>query len=225
MPEHWHIWRRTLDGRGYFVLRGAYKVRASAQRRAAREAIGRRCMILRCDGSPVRKRNGSVKTTITTAGLALCMALVIACQETAPKMEAPPEVAEPPEVVEPTLHGTWTMTRDWKEEVEGEDQIVGTRTHVLTFTKDRWIEYERKMLVGQTTYHDEHAESGTWTDSDPGSTVIKTWIDEGQEKAVAKAYRLTNSSLFVHPWRDGDLEDNKFEKYERVTDLPEIVGT
>ena len=75
MPEHWHIWRRILDGRGYFVLRGAYKVRASAQRRAAREAIGRRCMILRCDGSPCpeaeRERDDGIRgAAVPVAGSA-----------------------------------------------------------------------------------------------------------------------------------------------------------
>ena len=146
------------------------------------------------------------------------MALVMACQEMAPKMEAPPEV------VEPTLHGTWTMKRDWWEEDEqGVDRIVGTRTYVLTFTETRWIEYEVQRLT-DGTWSDDHAERGTWTVS--GDTVIRTWIDDGRETAVAKDYHLTNGSLFVHPWRYGDDHDHsKFEKYERVTDLPAIVGT
>ena len=52
LPEHWHIWRRSPNGKAYFALSGSYAARASAQRRGKNEAIGRRCMILRCDQSP-----------------------------------------------------------------------------------------------------------------------------------------------------------------------------
>ena len=49
-PKHWHLWRRSEDGRAYFVQKGGYPARSSAQRRATTEAIGTKVMVLVCDG-------------------------------------------------------------------------------------------------------------------------------------------------------------------------------
>lgn len=116
-----------------------------------------------------------------------------------------------PTAEEPTFLGTWKTT-----ESSDSDGETTTTTYVLTFTKDRYIQYVESR-TGTTGY--VTTTSGTWSRAD--GYITRTWADDDDgTKDAKKAYRWMEDGqvLSMEPWHLDDEGSDRSARYTRVKD-------
>ena len=122
---------------------------------------------------------------------------------------------------ESLLLGSWTVTVEWRQE----DVVVGSEVHVLTFTKDRWIQHRARIFASGERF-EQWARSGTWSVND--DIVTRTWVDRDYEDArlrhVDKSYRIDGDVLLIDRWIAHNTVGEQWS-YLRVTPDLMIVGT
>ena len=130
-----------------------------------------------------------------------------------PEMSAAP--SEPPT---PTFHGMWTTTSPaWRD-----DEIIGMATTMLTFTRNRYIQYTLEQEP-DGTYINDWAESGTWNATN--IEIIRTWVGWDDENgtwqtettSMVKEYFWAEGGdvIFMEPWSDVQ-ESDMFARYTKA---------
>jgi hypothetical protein len=118
------------------------------------------------------------------------------------------------------IRGTWRNTTDWWDR----DEVIGTYTDVLTFTKSRFI-----LLRSHVSYDGSRRETwnqqGTWEISD--REIVRIWYhnDNDMPTSLSKEYVFVGDDLLIHHWAEDGLTTS-FDRMSKVSDpLPDLIGT
>ena len=122
--------------------------------------------------------------------------------------------------------GTWQSTEEWYEE----DEMVGTFTDTLTFTKSRYILIRSHYRTGSTSVDDEWAQSGTWEAVNGTITRVRQDHDHDDDDEtpemltrVRKRYLWSEdrTTLCMQPWDDDheNFDDGECHRYQRAASL------
>ena len=132
--------------------------------------------------------------TIYTRGTALAVAFMAATLFGCSGMAHLDPEAEPTQ--EELLRGSWHITVPWTDG----DEELGVEYHILTFTKDRWIQHrDRRDLDGQEVA--SWARSGTWSIAD--GTITRTWYESPTTAPCGTSTRTTASRTTCSSWTAG----------------------
>ncbi len=122
--------------------------------------------------------------------------------------------------------GTWKMIEPFDD-----DGMTGTETYILTFTENRYVEYSVRRSTG--TLIDDGVNSGTWSYTE--EFITRTWHewDDDNDRPfvepinVRKDYMWVEGGnvLFMKPWFSDAEGEERYSRYERVTDsIPSLAG-
>ena len=166
-----------------------------------------------------RMRSHMVKRLWVVVPLVTVLAMLGCTQAVTPA----PDTADPdPTPAKPTLIGTWQFMSPSRDD---DGMVVGSETRTLTFTPERFIEFN---VARETdgTITDRWRETGTWTATE--DTVSKTyyrWDDQNERRfdettTTDKNYVWGDEArevLFVHPWGSDD-DESHYDRGTRVND-------
>ena len=154
--------------------------------------------------------------------IALAVLMVAGCERVVTStMDPEPAVPEPavPES-EPGLEGSWVQEEPWLDD----GTLLGMERTVLTLTKSRYVE-DRVRYTTDGEIVGQGWGQGTWSSTD--NTITRVWREDDEEFRVTTQYGWgsTRDVLWMTPWFSDDEYEERYARYDRITDELRLAGT